>query len=521
MKITVLTRHRRWASLIALPILACAPMACSGNSDNSGNSGNSSGEGQGTQSPSSLGNLEIVSVDKLSSTPTYVKGNLGLADSKSALDSIASVLHANAANLTLASTLRDNSGAVHDRYTQFKNGLAILGGELVVHSRNGVIYAANGNAMGDLPGAASANISAASAIYRAVSAYSPEEHVVADPKTELAYRRADNANELLLLHEVTVTGTKADGTPIVDLVLVNAVDGSIVDSIPGIHTAKSRELHDLKNGTTLPGTTVRTEGQAATADAVVNTNYDRLGTTYDGYKDLFNRDSLDNAGTKLISSVHYSTKYNNAYWNGTQMVYGDGDGTTFSNLANSLDVTAHELTHGVTSKTSNLTYSGESGGLNEAMSDIFGNVIEYYGAGRVVSDNTWKVGEDVYTPATAGDALRYMSDPTKDTKSLDYYPNYTAGVDVHYSSGIANLAFYLLSQGGTHPHAKTTVSVTGIGIEKAAQVFYRANTSIFTTSTTFANAKTWTEQAATELGYTQAEITSVTNAWLAVGVGTP
>jgi len=139
MKITVLFRHRRWATLAALPILACAPMACSGNS---------ASEGQGNEAHSSLGNVEVVSIDKLSSTPTYVKGNLGLADSKGALDSIASVFHANAPNLALANTLRDNSGAIHDRYTQFKNGREILGGELVVHSRNGVIYAANGNAVG-------------------------------------------------------------------------------------------------------------------------------------------------------------------------------------------------------------------------------------------------------------------------------------------------------------------------------------------------------------------------------------
>ncbi|WP_394837828.1 M4 family metallopeptidase [Pendulispora rubella] len=500
-----------WATLVALPILACAPVACSGNSS----------ESSDTPEPSTT-RMQIVSTEKLSGIPTYVKGQLGAAASKSALASIASALHASGSELVLKNTLQDESGAVHERYTQLKNGYEIVGGELVVHSRQGVIYAANGNARSNLsaPTEAAAKVSAAAAAVRALSAYDLGDFASADPNTQLVYRRTVNGtgDALELLHRVTVKGTQADGTPILDKVLVNAVDGSVVARLPTIHTAKNRELHDLKNKTTLPGTTVRTEGQAATSDAVVNNNYDRLGTTYDAYKELFNRDSLDGSGGKLISSVHYSTKYNNAYWNGTQMVYGDGDGSTFSNLANSLDVTAHELTHGVTSNTSNLEYSGESGGLNEAMSDIFGNVVEYYGAGKVVSDNTWKVGEDVYTPNTAGDALRYMNDPAKDGDSLDYYPDYTSGVDVHYSSGIANLAFYLLSQGGKHPRSKTTVSVTAIGIEKAAQIFYRANTQIFTASTTFAQAKQWTGQAAQDLGYTQAEISAVADAWSAVGV---
>jgi vibriolysin len=122
-------------------------------------------------------------------------------------------------------------------------------------------------------------------------------------------------------------------------------------------------------------------------------------------------------------------------------------------------------------------------------------------------------------PGTSGDALRYMNDPKLDGASLDYYTSSSGSVDVHYSSGIPNLVFYLLSQGGTHPRGKSTVNVTGIGIAKAAQIFYKANTSIFTSQSTFAAAKTATVQAATQLGYTAAEIASVTAAWAAVGVG--
>jgi vibriolysin len=155
------------------------------------------------------------------------------------------------------------------------------------------------------------------------------------------------------------------------------------------------------------------------------------------------------------------------------------------------------------------------------MSDIFGAVCEWYGTGRVVSERIWLIGDDVWTPATPNDALRYMNNPTRDGVSLDYYPDYTSGTDVHYSSGIPNLAFYLLSQGGTHPRAKTTQVVTGIGIEKAARIFYKANVDLLLPSSNMEQAKIATEQAAAQLGYDAATVTQVSNAWKAVGVGVP
>jgi len=131
------------------------------------------------------------------------------------------------------------------------------------------------------------------------------------------------------------------------------------------------------------------------------------------------------------------------------------------------------------------------------------------------------VGEDVWTPGTSGDALRYLNDPRLDGGSLDYYPDYYSGVDVHYSSGISNLAFYLLAQGGTHPRGRSTIYVGGIGMAKAAQIFYRANTVTLLNNTdaTFAEAKIATEQAAAQLGYSSSDIAAVTSAWMAVGVG--
>jgi vibriolysin len=138
-----------------------------------------------------------------------------------------------------------------------------------------------------------------------------------------------------------------------------------------------------------------------------------------------------------------------------------------------------------------------------------------------MSNRIWLIGDDVWTPATPNDALRYMNNPTQDGSSLDYYPDYTAGTGVHYSSGIPNLAFYLLSQGGTHPRARTTQVVTGIGIERAARIFYKANVDLLLPSSTMEQAKVATEQAAAQLGYDAATITQVSNAWRAVGVGVP
>ncbi|MBN1210675.1 MAG: M4 family metallopeptidase, partial [Myxococcaceae bacterium] len=166
----------------------------------------------------------------------------------------------------------------------------------------------------------------------------------------------------------------------------------------------------------------------------------------------------------------------------------------------------------------------ESGALNEGMSDIFAAYCESWTRSWATDADVWKIGEDIWTPGTSGDALRYMANPTQDGSSKDYYPErYTGTSDnggVHWNSGIANLAFKLLSTGGTHPRSKTTVTVPALGVQKAGAIFYKANTDLFTASTTFAQAKTYTEQAASTLyGAGSAEQAAVTKAWEAVGVG--
>ncbi|OJT18000.1 peptidase [Archangium sp. Cb G35] len=473
---------------------------------------------------SALGN-NVVDADK-DGVARFITGDLGAlpeagltADLSPVLATIAPQFKLDAGNLTLKRSYTDAQGDTHFRYAVSHNGRAIYGGELRLHARGGKIIAANTNVRGDLVGPVKASIAPEAALSAAEQDREAPQAARFAGSPELFYFR--NGDKLALVYEVRQTGEQADGTPVDDSVLVNAADGSVLLRIPHVHTGLNRRLYDGKTLSTLPGTLTRSEGQEPVADAVVNTNYDHLGTVYNCYQSLYGRDSINNAGATLISTVHHRVKYVNAFWDGTQMVYGDGDGVTASNLANSLDVTAHELTHAVTDNESDLIYSGESGGLNESMSDIFGAVCEWYGDGKVVSPRTWLIGDDVWTPATPGDALRYMANPTQDGTSLDYYPDYAAGVDVHYSSGISNLAFYLLSEGGTHPKGKTTQAVAGIGIEKASRIFYKANADLMTPSTTFEQAKVATEQAAQQLGYDAATIASVTNAWKAVGVGVP
>jgi vibriolysin len=219
--------------------------------------------------------------------------------------------------------------------------------------------------------------------------------------------------------------------------------------------------------------------------------------------------------------VHYSSSFCNAFWSGSQMVYGDGNpAQNCSNLAVAQDVTAHELTHGVTQNESGLVYSGESGGMNEAMSDIFGAFVEAWrdggktGTNLAVSANTWLIGELVIPPA-----LRWMCDPAHDGQSADLYSSTVGNLDPHYSSGLGNLAFCLLSQGGPHPRGKTTITTTGIGMDKAIRIMYEAQTNILTSTATFATVRTAMEQAATNLGYDQATKDSVSCAWAEIGVG--
>jgi vibriolysin len=527
-----LVRNRIVAALLALPLAACGVQGSDESvTENTSDVGTLS-SADVKAALSVIPGVEVLGKHEDGVVPFMVRGDFGSvgqslrglsagaasAQLGDALNRIAPIFRLKASDLVALRSRVDEQGNTHIRFAQTKNGLPVVADELVVHvDPSGRVYAVNGTARDGENVPATARISREAATTSALRGTSGTA-LKAESAQLVYYRNA--LGHIELAYEAVVTGEGLD-LPIRDHVFVSAKDGSILGRTSDIRTALNRAVYSANNGTTLPGTLKRSEGGAATGDNHVDTNYAKLGGTYDCYKNNFGRDSYNNAGAQLKSTVHYSSNYVNAYWNGTQMVYGDGDGVNSTQLGLSADVTTHELTHAVTENESNLTYSGESGGLNEAMSDIFGAFCESYASGTwSTSDAVFMVGDDIWTPATPGDALRYMYDPAKDGSSLDFWTSSAGSVDVHYSSGIANLAFTLLSKGGTHPRGKSTTAVTGIGVQKAGAIFYKANVDLMTASTTFAQAKTYTEQAAEALyGTGAAEIASVTQAWTAVGVG--
>lgn len=315
--------------------------------------------------------------------------------------------------------------------------------------------------------------------------------------------------------------------PLGDFVyFVDARSGVVIDSYNNLMSALDRKVYDAETTTVLPGTLKRTEGGSATADASVNAAYDNAGIVYNYFNSNHSRDGINGSGATIISTVHYDVNLNNAFWNGTQMVYGDGDGVTFGPLALGLDVVAHELVHGITQHTSNLIYQDESGALNESLSDIFAALI----------DPDWLIGEDVYTPGTGGDALRNLSNPTccnqpdhyddvatpdASGSALDRSCHSAENQDngcVHINSGIPNKAAYLMSAGGTF-HG---IAVTGIGNDLMGDIWYEAQVNWLTRSDDFADARQATIDGATNLyGAGHARVATVRDAWAAVGVGVP
>jgi bacillolysin len=239
--------------------------------------------------------------------------------------------------------------------------------------------------------------------------------------------------------------------------------------------------------------------------------------TYDYYKNTHNRNSFDGTNGKLMSWVHFDVGYDNAFWNGSWMTYGDG--SMFSPLV-STDVVGHEITHGITQYTANLTYSYEPGALNESFSDIFGTVVEFY-ADPTCSD--WKIGEDI---TAGGQGIRNMQNPNLHGQPDTYLGTYWYAGNgdnggVHYNSGVQNYWFYLLCQGGSGTNDNgTAYNVTAIGMTKAARIAYRMLTVYLTATSQYSDTRAAAIQAATDLyGASSPELTQVVNAWCAVGVG--
>ena len=462
----------------------------------------------------------------------------------------------------------DDLKMAHTRVRQTVGGVPVWEGEAIVHlNQDGSLQTVTDDLKEMIAVNTEANLSPKDAILTARGMYKGSKYLTEEPTADLWIYRADDRDHLAYRVQMRrEDGSKDTAMPVI---FVDAQTGEKVFGYDNLQTGTGPSLYSgtvtigtsslsgtyyMENLTRKVGTfnytnTTTTLSRFTDTNDVWDTTAQRAGVdaqygaeaTMNYYQNVHGRNGIDGAGgpgtttaaansaISLIGSrVHYSTNYNNAFWNGSYMTYGDGDGTTFSPLV-TLDICGHEMTHGVTERTANLTYSGESGALNESMSDVFGAMVERYARG-VTDANTWKIGEAAYTPATSGDALRYMDNPhlasnggyTADDDPDHYSERYTGTSDnggVHINSGIGNKVFYLVAQGGTH-HL-SGVTVTGIGADNAAKIWYKALTTYMTSSTNFAGARTATLSAASALfGATSTQYTAVATAWCAAGVGT-
>jgi Zn-dependent metalloprotease len=294
----------------------------------------------------------------------------------------------------------------------------------------------------------------------------------------------------------------------------------LMSSMFSVSNKLDRTIYDAKHTENLPGTVVRREGGQAKGGITVSEAYDYSGSTYNFYKDIFDRNSIDTRGMKLDSSVHYGEDYNNAFWNGTQMVYGDGDGEIFQRFTKSIDVIGHELTHGVTQYEAALEYEAQPGALNESFSDVFGSLVKQYALKQKADKADWLIGAGLFTNKIKGVALRSMkepgtayNDPTigKDPQPghmKDYVNTSSDSGGVHINSGIPNRAFYL-----------SAIELGGYAWEKAGRIWYIALTERLREGSDFqAAAKSTVQVAATLYGKDSKEVKAVQKAWDSVGI---
>jgi Zn-dependent metalloprotease len=289
---------------------------------------------------------------------------------------------------------------------------------------------------------------------------------------------------------------------------------------------KERIVYDANNGSSLPGTVARREGEPATNDVAVNEAYDGSGVTYDLFKNVYERNSIDNNGMRLDSTVHYQTGYDNAFWNGEQMVYGDGDEDQpaserlFNRFTIAIDIIGHELTHGVTQFEAKLTYALQPGALNESMSDVFGALVKQYSLNQSPAQADWIIGAGLFTSNVNGVGIRSMKAPGtayddpvlgKDPQPAhmrDYVTTISDNGGVHINSGIPNHAFYI-----------TALELGGFAWEKAGQIWYVTLRDKLTATSNFQSCANLTFQVAGELyGAGSIEQQAVKKGWAEVGL---
>ena len=416
----------------------------------------------------------------------------------------------------------DARGFAHTRLQQTQGGVPVFGGEAIVHlNEDGSLFNITDDLVRGLDVDTSNALPVEMALAVAIDASGrPESKLDHEPITQLVVFRDRLGNDHLAwsIQLEDEEGHGNDKHAMRDVFMVDAHTGELITTWSRLHSAALEDsdqvVYDLGGKTRFNRAPV-----GDSSDADLNTTYNAIASTLSFLSTNYGRDSYDNAGKKVSSYGHYGRNYVNAYWDGRRLVFGDGDGSV-SNYLGVLDVAAHEFGHAMTENEANLTYSYESGALNEAASDILAAAVEADVDGAVTQD-TWDVGEDCWL---SDPALRYMSHPSDDDSSRDHYSaRYTGSSDnggVHWNSGIANHWFYLLSEGGQHHDSAfaSGTDVTGVGIDVAYDVWYEALNNYMTSSTDFAGARTATESACTALGYTT-ECDSVSAAWAEVGVG--
>ncbi|HEU5140072.1 MAG TPA: M4 family metallopeptidase [Bacillales bacterium] len=487
--------------------------------------------------------------------PTFVSGVLSkrtvreLSEIKHFLKENQKVFHLDPkSDLKLSHEVEDQLGMTHYQFVQSLKGIPIAGARFTVHTNDkGKVTTVTGNVhpkvRENLKGDLSPNLSKQQAIQKAWEkiGLSPEKTQGVPKQSDLKNKTESanlvvypyKGNSYLAYHvQLRFIYPKPGNWQI----FINANNGSVIQTYNAVmddgpttgygydifgnkrtlHTFYTKNTYYLtdttkpmkgyietftaRNGKSLPGVNVMDNNDAFTAQnqkAGVSAQYN-VGQVYDYYYNTFGRNSYDDNGAILRSTVHYGTNYNNAFWNGVQMVYGDGDGSTFIPLAGSLEVTAHELTHAVTQSTAGLEYHDQPGALNESISDTFA----YF-----VNPNNFLMGEAVYTPNRSGDALRSLKNPSKfgqPENMSDYVYTSRDNGGVHINSGIPNKAAYL--------------TIQSLGKDKAEQIYYRALTTYLSPQSQFSDARAALLQAAADLYGYNSEYKAVANAWDEVGV---
>jgi Zn-dependent metalloprotease/subtilisin-like proprotein convertase family protein len=435
--------------------------------------------------------------------------------------------------LDLANITTDAQGYKHVTFQQVLNGVPVFEGSIQVHiDPAGRVVSSKANRAAQIDVSMTPTIPEPGAIERARQELGEADSSKVPPTAQLMLFK-DDADRMYLAWHVRLF---SDQDMAAYHYFLDAHTGRLLYKYNDLRHVMARETYTADNQESLPGQLIIREADQAHADQVAWDAHANAGIVYNYYREHFGRDSYDNQGSPLRSTVHFSRRYNNAFWTSElqQMVYGDGDMTQFSPLSGALDVVAHELTHAVTSSTARFVYAEEAGALDEAFADFFGVMISN---GDPVTN--WKLGEEVFTPGRPGDALRDISNPPlgdqpdhTDTQSRlqpgefpecnPRSPRYNDNGFVHTNSGIPNKAGFLMVAGGTH-HG---ITVQPLGKAVAEAIMYLALTVYLESATpsrwTFRQAMLATLDACRQLyPGDDAKLASVTNAWAAVGVGEP